>query len=158
VETFVHTLDCFLKYQQKQNKIFKMFMQHAANLFNVHYDRVWNVSVPKFMFVKKWTLLYFSSIQFSHSVVSNSLRPHGLQHTRPPCPSPNPRVYSNSCPLSQWCHQPSHPLSSPSPPAFNLSQHQGLFKWVGSSHHMAKVLEFQLQHHSFQWIFRTDFL
>ena len=54
--------------------------------------------------------------------------------------------------------QPSHPLSSPSPPTFNLSQHQGLFKWVSSSHQVAKVLEFQLQHQSFQWIFRTDFL
>ena len=54
--------------------------------------------------------------------------------------------------------QPSHPLSSPSPPAFNLSQHQGLFQRVSSSHQMAKVLEFQLQHQSFQWIVRTDFL
>ena len=54
--------------------------------------------------------------------------------------------------------QPSHPLSSPSPPAFNISQHQGLFKWVSSSYQVAKVLEFQLQHQSFQWIFRTDFL
>ena len=54
--------------------------------------------------------------------------------------------------------QPSHPLSSPSTPDFNLSQHQGLFKWVSSSHQVAKGLEFQLQHQSFQWIFRTDFL
>ena len=54
--------------------------------------------------------------------------------------------------------QPSHPLSSPSPPAFNLSQHQGLFKWVSSLHKVTKVLEFQLQHQSFQWIFRTDLL
>ena len=54
--------------------------------------------------------------------------------------------------------QSSHPLSSPSPPAFNLSQHQGLFKWVSSSHQVAKVLEFQLQHQSFQWIFMIDFL
>ena len=54
--------------------------------------------------------------------------------------------------------QPSHPLSSPSPPTFNLSQHQGLFQWVSSSHQVARVLEFQLQHQSFQWIFRTDFL
>ena len=54
--------------------------------------------------------------------------------------------------------QPSHPLSSPSPPTFNLSQHQGLFTWVSSSHQVSKVLEFQLQRHSFQWIFRTDFL
>ena len=52
--------------------------------------------------------------------------------------------------------QPSHPLSSPSPPAFNLSQHQGLFQWVSSLHQVAKVLEFQ--HQSFQWIFRADFL
>ena len=45
-----------------------------------------------------------SSVQFSHSVMSDSLRPHGLQHTRPPCPSPTPEVYSNSCLLSRWCH------------------------------------------------------
>ena len=54
--------------------------------------------------------------------------------------------------------QPSHPLLSPSLPAFNLSQHQGLFKWVNSLNQVAKVLGFQLQHQSFQWIFRTDFL
>ena len=54
--------------------------------------------------------------------------------------------------------QPSHPLSSPSPPAFKLSQHQALFKWVSSLHQVAKVLEFQLQRKSFQWIFRTDLL
>ena len=52
---------------------------------------------------------------------------------------------------------PSHPRSSPSPPAFDLSQHQGLFQWLGSSHQVAKVLELQLQHQSFQWIFRIDF-
>ena len=52
--------------------------------------------------------------------------------------------------------QPSHPLSSPSPPTFNLSQHQGFFKWVSSSHQVAKVLEIHLQHQSFQYIFRTD--
>ena len=54
--------------------------------------------------------------------------------------------------------QPSHPLSSPSSPALNLSQHQGLFQWVSSSHQVAKVLEFQLQHQSFQWTLRTDLL
>ena len=54
--------------------------------------------------------------------------------------------------------QPSHPLSSPSPPALNLSQHQGLFKWISSSHQVANVLEFQLQHQSFQWTPRTDLL
>ena len=54
--------------------------------------------------------------------------------------------------------QPSHPLSSPSPPALNLTQHQGLFQWVSSLHQVAKVLEFQLQHQSFQWTPRTDLL
>ena len=64
------------------------------------------------LFAILWTAAYqaslpsniSSSVQFSHSVVSDSLRPHGLQHTRPPCPSPTPGVYPNSCPLSQWCH------------------------------------------------------
>ena len=74
---------------------------------------------------------YINSVQFSCSVMSNSLRPHGLQHTRPPCPSPTPRVYSNTCQLSQWCHPTS--LSSvipfspclqsfPSSGSFQLSQ------------------------------------
>ena len=80
--------------------------------------------------------------------MSDSLWPHGLQHSRTPCPSPSPGVCSNSCPSSQWCVQPSHPLSSPSPPAFTLCQHQGLFKWVSSSHQVATVLEFQLQYQS----------
>ena len=54
--------------------------------------------------------------------------------------------------------QPTHPLLSPFPPAFNLSQHQGLFKWDSYSHQVAKVLEFPFQHQSFQWIFRTGFV
>ena len=59
-----------------------------------------------------WPLLFnaFSSVQFSPSVVSVSLRPHGLQHTRPPCPSPTPGAHSNSCPSSWWCH-PTFPSS-----------------------------------------------
>ena len=58
-----------------------------------------------------------ASVQFSHSVVSDSLRPHESQHARPSCPSPTPRVHSNLCPSSRWCIKPSHPLSSLSPPA-----------------------------------------
>ena len=54
--------------------------------------------------------------------------------------------------------QPSHPLLSPSPPAFDLSQHQEIFKWVSSSHQVAKVLELQIQHQSIQWLFRIGFL
>ena len=97
-------------------------------------------------------------VQFSCSVMSDSLWPDGLQHTRLPCPSPAPRAYSNSCPSSWWCHSVLSSSVIPSPTTFSLSQHQGVFQWVSSSHQVAKVLEFQLQHQSFQWIFRTDFL
>ena len=68
----------------------------------------------------------------------------------------SPGVCSNSCPLSWWYH-PFHPLLPPSP-SLNLFQHQGLFQWISSLHQVAKVLEIQLQHQSFQWRFRTDFL
>ena len=103
--------------------------------------------------------LYMSaSVQFSCSAMSDSLWPHELQHARPPCPSTTPGVHSNPCPLSPWCHQPFHPLLSSSPPALNLSQHQGLFQWVSSLHQVAKVLELQLHHQSFQWTPRTDLL
>ena len=77
--------------------------------------------------------------------MSDSLQPHELQHARPPCPSSTPGVHPNPCPLISDAVQPFHPLSSPSPPALNLSQHQGLFKWVSSPHQVAKVLEFPLQ-------------
>ena len=82
------------------------------------------------------------SVQFNHSVMSDSLQLHGWQHTRLPCPPPTPRAYSKSgCHVSddiQW----SHPLSSPSPAAFNLSQHQGVFKWVSSLHQVPKDRSF----------------
>ena len=84
------------------------------------------------------------------------LWPHALQHTRLLCPPLSPRVCSNSSPLSQWCYLTISLPPSPFP--FNLSQTQDLFQWVGSSHQVAKILELQLQHQSFQWIFRIDFL
>ena len=92
----------------------------------------------------------FSSVQFSRSVMSDSLRPHESQHARPPCPWPTPRIHPKSVGWVRDAILPSHPLSSPSPPALNPSQHQSLFQWVNSLHQVAKVLEFQLQHHSFQ--------
>ena len=92
-----------------------------------------NCSLPRYCFY---------SVKFSCSAMSGSLRPHGLQHTRLPCSSPTPGAYSDSCPSSQWCHLPSHPWLSTSSPAFNLSQHQGLFKWLRSSHQVAKDWSF----------------
>ena len=88
--------------------------------------------------------LQFSSVQFSRSVMSDSLRPHESQHTRPPCPSPTPRVHSNSRPSGQWCHPAISSSVVPFSSCPNPSQHQSLFQWVNSSHEVAKVLEFQL--------------
>ena len=84
------------------------------------------------------------SIQFSLSVVSDSLRPHESQHARPPCPSPTPEFTQTHVHWVSDAIQSSHPLLSPSPPAPNPSQHQSLFQWVNSLHEVAKVLEFQL--------------
>ena len=69
-------------------------------------------------------------VQFRCSVLCNSLWPRGLQHARLPCPSSIPRACSNSCPSSWWYHATISSSASPSPPAFNLSQHQGFFQWV----------------------------
>ena len=89
--------------------------------------------------------------------MSESLWSHGLQLTRLLCPLLSPRLYSNSCLLSQWCH-PTISFSITPSPALNLPQLQGLFQWVSPLHQVAKVLELQFQHQSFQWIFRVDFL
>ena len=83
---------------------------------------------------------------FSHSVLSYTLWPHGLQHARLPCPSPSPGACSNSCPLSQWCQPTIWSSVIPFSSAFKLSQHQSLFQWVGSSHQVAKVLQLRPQH------------
>ena len=96
-----------------------------------------------------------SSVQSSCSVVFNSLWPHESQHSRPPCPSPTPGIHPNPCPLSRRCHPV---IPSPSPPAPNPSQRQGLSQWVNYSHEVASVLEFHPQHQSFQWTPRTDLL
>ena len=104
------------------------------------------------------SLLFIFLLVFSCLVTSDSLWPHGLQDARLPCPSLSSGVCSNSCPSSQWCHPTISSSVIPSPPALNLSQHQGLYRWVSSSHQVAKGLELQLQHQSFQWIFMADFL
>ena len=82
------------------------------------------------MGIENFQTCQFSSVHFSPSVMSNSLQPHGLQHTRPPCPSPTTGAYSNSCPLSRWCHPTfsppvvpfSHLQSFPASGSFQMSQ------------------------------------
>ena len=99
-------------------------------------------------------LTQFSSV----AQLCPTLQPHGTQQAGLPV---HHQILEFTQTHVHWVGdaiQPSYPLSSPSPPIFSISQHQGLFQWVNSSHEVAKVLEFQLQHQSFQWIFRTDFL
>ena len=108
--------------------------------------------------MEKWLIVGFSSVQFSRSVMSDSLPP--MDQSTPGLPVHQQLPESTQTHV-RWVSdaiQPSHPLSTPSPPTFNLFQHYGLFKWVSSPHQVAKVLEFQLQHQSFQWTPRTDLL
>ena len=98
--------------------------------------------------------LQLSSVAQSRLTLCDSMdcsMPGFLVHHKLPEPAET-RVYQVGDAI-----QPSHPQSSPSPPVFSLSQHQGLFQWVSSSHQVAKLLELQLQHQSFQWIFRISF-
>ena len=102
-------------------------------------------------------------VQFSHSVMSDSLRPHDRSTPGLPVHHQLPEFTQTHVHWVGDAIQPSHPLWSPSPPAFDPSQHQGLFKWVSSSHQVVKILEFQLQHQSFQEhpgliTFRMDWL
>ena len=100
-----------------------------------------------FIIVKRNFLYNSLSVQFSHSVVSNSLRPHELQHARPPCPSPTPGVHSDSHPSSQWCHPAisfsvvpfSCPQSLPASESFPMSQ---LFTWGGQSTGVSALASF----------------
>ena len=125
---------------------------------------------PTKYLIRRWLRLYscsprvcLSFLQLWHccSVTKSclTLRPHGLQHARLPWPSPSHGVCPNSCPLSRWCY---HTISPPVTPFSSCLQSfptsGDLFQWVGSSHQVAKVLEPQLQHQSFQWVFRVDFL
>ena len=89
------------------------------------------------------------SVQFSRSVVSDSLRPHESQHARPPCPSPTPRVYPNPCPSSWWCHPA---ISSSVIPFSSCPQSFPALGWVNSSHEVAKVLDLRWsQNNSPHW-------
>ena len=126
---------------------------------------LWHITIPLCVFNIKGKILskkVANQIQWCISSVAQS---GPTRCELMDCSTPGFPVYHQLLELIQThvhrvgdAIQPSHPLSSPSHPALNLSQCQGLFKWVSSSHQVAKVLEFQLQHQSFQWIFSTDFL
>ena len=125
----------------------KVELREGYNLLNVHGmpHIVWKVSI---YYLIEILITAFSSVQFSHSVVSDSLRPHKLQHTRPPCPSPTPWVHWDSHPSSQWCHPAisssvvpfsSCPQSLPASGSFPMSQ---LFAWGGQSSGVSVLASF----------------
>ena len=101
-----------------------------------------------------------SSVQFSSVTQSCPILCYPMDCSTPGLPVHHQLPKFTQTPV-HWVSdaiQPSHPLPSPSPPAFNLSQHQGFFQWVSSSHQVAKVFKLQLQHQCFQWTFRIDLL
>ena len=98
---------------------------------------------PSVSYVKLWHSKHLLLL-FSHSVMTNSLRPHGLQHGKLPCPSLSYGVCSISYPLCQWCHPTISSSVTPSLHNLNLSQHQGIFQWVGSSHQVVKICSFSI--------------
>ena len=99
-----------------------------------------------------------ASVQFSRSILSDSLWPRGLQLTRPPCPSPVPRSCSNSCPSSRWCHPTISSSVVPFSSCLQFFPVSGSFPISQFFASGGQVLEFHLQDQSLQWIFRTDFL
>ena len=115
-------------------KKLSLCLYHFTFLSVIKERSSFSTSLPEF-----GVIAFLFSVQFSHSVVSNSLWPHESQHARPPCPLPTPRVYSNSCPSSQWWHPAisssvipfsSCPQSLPASGSFPMSQ---LFAWGGQS-------------------------
>ena len=116
----------------------------------------WNPLLKFWVFLHLCPWVIFSSVPFRRSVMYDSLPPYCCRMTSFPLHHVLPELAQTHVHRVGNAIQPSHPLSSPSPPAFNISQHQGLFQWVSCSYQMAKVLEFQ--HQSFKLIFRTVLL
>ena len=146
-----HFRVCFFKIQT--DKKWSKTSSQYGGILELHLpitDGIWTTDAQ--------VAVHWGSVQFSRSVMSDSLRP--MNHSMPGLPVHHqlPEFTQTHVHWVGDAIQPSHPLSSPSPPALNLSQHQGLFKWISSLHQVAKVLEFQLQHQSFQWPPRTDLL
>ena len=132
------------------------FCFHRISTFGQFHLRVADTS-SKYGRIKRTSM---ASVQFSSVSQSCLTLCHPMNRSRPGLPVHHqlPEFAQTHVHRVGDATQPSHPLSSPSPPAPNPSQHQGLFQWVNSSHEVAKVLEFQFQHQSSQWTTRTDLL
>ena len=137
-ETLVY-VSLYIKNSCAWNLCMHMFKKYMLKTYIHMYAHVFKTITQMFVGFPKRMFIRICSVQFSHSVMSDSLRPHELQHARPPCPSPTPRVHPNSCPLSQWCHPAisssvvpfsSCPQSLLASESFPMSQ---LFAWGGQS-------------------------
>ena len=147
-------LPCFpVQRCKRESPSFVDYQQYHHWLLTVFFFFKATSNSCKFFFF--FFLLQFSSVTHSCLTLCNS-----MNHSMSGLPVYHQHLESTQTHVHQVgdAIQPSHPLSSLSPPALHLSQHQGLFKWVSSSHQVAKVLEFQLQHQSFRWTPRTDLL
>ena len=137
----------------KKNLPYKEFSQQTIEM--MWRSEIWgsgNIGKERAMGILPGNYCKGASVQLgSVTQPCLTLQPHGLQHATPGFTQTQVHWVGDAI-------QPPHPLSSPSPPALNLSQHQGLFKWVSSLYQVAKVVEFQLQHQSFQWTPRADLL
>ena len=129
--------------------VYSLPLRHQGSLINFFFSE--NLVTSQYY-------LFVFILQFIHSVLSNSLSSMNCSTPGFPVHHQLPELVQTCVHLVREAIQSSQPLSSPSLPGINLFEHQGLFQWVSFSHQVAKVLEFQLQHQSFQWMFRTDFL
>ena len=132
------------------------FLWHR--IFHLRVSQLWPPCCHKVFFIEHSCIYSLICLLFSCSVVPNKLRPPWTAAHQIPCPSESPRICSNSCALSQWYHPTISSSVIPLFSCFQSFQNQVLFQWVSSSYQVAKVLELHLQHQSFQWIFRIDFL
>ena len=123
-------------------------------------DGDWSHEIKRHLLLGRKVMTNLSSVQFSSVTQSCLTLCDPMNRSKPGLPVHHQLSEFTQTHVHRVCDaiQPSHPLSSPSPPALNHSQHQSLFQWVNSSHEVAKVLEFQLQHHSFQRTPRADLL
>ena len=135
----------------------KNLLTKEYNQISMVYQQYFNTALAS-LSLRIFFTFSWGSVQFSCSVMSDSLQPHELQHARPPCPSPIPRVHSNSCPSSRWCNPAisssvvpfsSCPQSLPALKSLSMSQ---LFAWGGQSIGVSALSS------SFQWTPRTDLL
>ena len=158
----LHLLHLFLLYLLRY---FHIYLPHFISFSRgSSRPRDWTcVSCIAGRFLTNWATreaVFITSVQFSWVSQSCPTLWNPINHSMPGLPVQHKLLEFTQTHV-HWVSdaiQPSHPLPSPSPPAPNLSQNQGLFKWVSSSHQVAKVLEFQLQHQSYQWTPRTDLL